>query len=207
MDFPSVLLESLRKRFPSYGRGDAASSIEALRRALVRLTEGELDGKPLSAEAAVAYVRQKIELARVEYATREKKYIPHFQSWLNKRAYLSSASEQPYPASMEDAISILELYPTVMAVDVKTHLPVLRIIDAHIDFYRATHGASAVSFIRQRVARYRECVSRWPESELTFVPSPDKFFRERRYEQDDKFWIRTPRGFEAERGQILRVLQ
>ena len=208
IELPPVLLTSLRKGFPHYGRGDAASSTEALRKALVRLTEGERDGSPLSAEAAVAFLRGKIEEAKREYAGRDKKYVPHFQTWLNQSRYLSSAIEQPPPPNLKDAIDILALYPTIVHVDVKTHMPVLRIIDDHIRFYTGTHGSAAASYIRQRVYRYAECVAKWPESEIQFIPGADKFFRERRYEQDESRWKREFRnGYQAERAQLTRLVQ
>jgi hypothetical protein len=205
--FPVVLLDSLRKRFPFYSRGTPAGAMKALRGALDRLTQGELDGRPLSAEAAAAFLRGKIELARAEFGSRDKKYVPHFQSWLNGRRYLATTPADT-PKNLEEAVSILACYPTVIAVDVQAHIAVLQVIDQLIEFTRATHGVAAASYIRQRVMRYRELVSRWPSEELQFVPSPLKFFRERRHENDERFWQRTPKnGYESERSQLARLVQ
>lgn len=206
--FPDVLLDSLRKRYPFYGRGTPAGAIGALRGALDRLTQGELDGKPLPAEAAAAFLRGKIDQARIEFAGREKRFVPHFQSWLNSRRYLSTATEAPPPENLQEAIDILAIYPTIQHVDIKTHMPVLRVIDDAVRFYQATHGSAAAAYIRQRVYRYAECVAKWPDGELQFIPGADKWFRERRYEQDESRWKREFRnGYEADRAQITRLIQ
>lgn len=205
--FPPALLDGLRKRYPHYGRGTPAGALKALRCALVRLTEGELDGKPLAPEEAAAFLRGKIEQARIEFAGREAKFIPHFQSWLNSRHYLSTAIEAPPPDNLQSAIEILALYPTVQHVDVKMHMPVLRIIDEHVKFYEATHGSAAAAYIRQRVYRYAECVGKWPEHEKQFVPGAERFFRERRYEQSEDRWARTAAaGYQSERAQLQRIM-
>ncbi len=205
--FPEVLLDSLRKRFPHYGRGTPAGAMKALRGALDRLTQGELGGAPLSAEAAVVFLRGKVERARGEFSGRDKKYVPHFQTWLNGRRYLVTEVEEPLPPNLQAAIEILGIYPTIQHVDVKLHMPVLRVIDDQIRFYQATHGSAAALYIRQRVHRYAECVARWPEGELQFIPGAAKWFRERRYEQREDLWQRTAKtSFQSERAQLQRIM-
>jgi hypothetical protein len=125
---------------------------------------------------------------------------------LNGRRYLLT-EQLPPPENLEEAISILACYPTIAAVDVDAYMPVLRIISAHIEYLAPTHGSAAASYIRVRTLRFAECVNRWPEGESQFIPGADKFFRERRYEQDERHWIRTKKaGFESERNQLASLV-
>jgi hypothetical protein len=207
--FPPVLLTSLRRTWPHYGRGNAAGALEALRVALIRLTEGEGEGTPISAEAAVLFLRRKIELARVEFAGRDKKYVPHLQSWLNGRRYLA-ATPQETPKNLEDAISILGCYPNVEVKPwaLNPWMPVLQLIDDQIKFLQQTHGAAAASFIRVRVNRFAELYRRWPDEERQFLPGVRKFFEEQRWNHDERTWVRTPKaGFQSERAQLTRLVQ
>lgn len=157
---------------------------------------------------AIAFLRIHLAEASRSMYGREKKYVPHLTTFLNQSRYLVTASVEA-PPNLAEAIDILKLYPGVVVEDsaYQVHLPVLRVIDSHIDFYKATHGAAAASYIRQRVFRYAECVAKWDSSELQYVPNPMKFFQERRYEQPDSRWERKPaQGFGAERQQIDRLV-
>jgi hypothetical protein len=202
--YPEVLLDSLRKAYP-HPRNRKAE-ILALRKTLDRLVQGETDGKAMSTEAAVAFLRTRLEEARQAFSLRSKAFTPHLSTFLNQRRYLRVQSAE-VPENLEDAISILSCYPTVAAVDVDAHMPALRVIDEHIKYLRATHGSAAASYIRQRTIRFAECVAKWPDGESQFIPGADKFFKERRYEQPESLWVRTPKaGFESERAQLARIM-
>lgn len=177
----------------------------AIRKALDRLVGGET-GKPMPPEEALTFLRSRIVEARQSFVGRERRFTPHLSTYLNGRRYLQTESLPP-PANLEEAISILACYPTIAAVDVDAYMPVLRIISAHIEYLAPTHGSAAASYIRVRTLRFAECVNRWPDGESQFIPGADKFFRERRYEQSEKFWERTPaNGFQSERQQLASLV-
>ena len=202
--FPDVAIEALRKIFP-FPRAKAAE-MKCLRATLERLTQGEADGKPMNPQEALTYLREKMAAAGMALVGRERRFCPHLTTWLNGRRYLTPTL--PPPANLEEAIGILECYPGITVVDVEAHMPVLRVLDAHLDYLRPTHGAAAASYLRTRTLRYAEIVERWPTADLQFVPSPLKFFKERRYEQDPRRWERNPaNGFQSEREQLTRLLQ
>lgn len=202
--YPEVLLDSLRKAYP-HPRNRKAE-ILALRRTLDRLVQGEADGRTMTVEVAVAFLRVRLEEARKSFSMRSKAFTPHLSTYLNRRQYLRTDSPD-VPENLEDSISVLACYPTIVAVDVDAHMPVLKVIDAHIKYLGATHGSAAASYMRQRTIRFAECVARWEAGELQFVPNPLKWFQERRYESDEKFWQRTPKaGYESERAQLARIM-
>jgi hypothetical protein len=201
--FPLVAIESIRLIFP-YPRNRKLELV-CVHKTLERLVQGET-GSPMTPVEAITYLRGRLEVAKVAFAGRAKAYTPHLTSYLNGRRYLATLPQET-PKNLEDAVSILACYPTVIAVDVQAHIAVLQVIGELIEFTRATHGAAATSYIRQRVARYRELVSRWPTDQIQYVPSPEKFFRERRHEQPDRMWERTPKnGYQSEREQIARIM-
>ncbi len=204
-EWPIVALEAIRKLYPR--KVSKKAEMIALAKALQRISDGEVDGSHRTIEESISYMRERIAEAADILSPREEKYIPHLATYLNQRRYLTPTL--PPPANLEDAISILACYPTVTEVDIKAHMPVLRVLDEHCRYLQATHGGNAAaSYIRTRTIRYAECVRRWPESEMQFVPSPLKWFTERRYEQDEKWWVRTTaNGFQGERDQISRLLQ
>jgi hypothetical protein len=202
-DYPDVTLDALRKLFPH--PRNRKNELKCLRSALDRLVQGEADGKPMSAEDALAFLRGKLAEAGETLKSREKKFTPHLSTFLNQRRYLTVTI--PPPANLEEAISVLACYPTITTVDVDAHLPVLRLISDQIDGLRLSHGEAAASYMRVRTIRYSECVNRWPSGETQFIPGADKWFRERRYEQDPRHWERIQRnGYEAEREQIARLV-
>ena len=203
--WPDVVCESIRKPYPH--PRDKKTEMAAVRRTLDRLCAGELDGEPMAPQAAIAFLREKVEGAAELFYGREKKFVPHLTTYLNQSRYLKTETTE-LPQNLEEAMSILKLYPgiSVHDVDVQSHLPVLKVIDAHIEYYKATHGAAAASFIRQRVFRFAECVAKWSEQEYQYIPNPMKFFGERRYEwPDSRYSRKAPTGYEAERQQIHRV--
>jgi hypothetical protein len=197
--YPEVALDAIRRPFP-FPRSRKLELV-AVRKALDRLVQGET-GTPMSPQEAVTYLRGRTEAAKAALAGREKRHTPHLTTWLNGRRYLS-VTPQETPDNLEEAISVLSCYPTITTVDVDAHMPILKIIDQHIEYWRATHGAAAASYLRQRTHRYAEIVARWPREDLQFVPNPLRWFTERRYEQRDELWERTPKsGFESERSRL-----
>ena len=201
--FPEVAIESLRKIFP-YPRNRKLELV-CVYKTLERLVQGET-GSPMTPAEAVTYLRGRLEIAATALAGRAKKFTPHLTSYLNGRKYLTTAPPET-PKNLEDAISVLACYPTITTVDVDAHMPILKIIDQHIEYWRATHGAAAASYLRQRTMRYAELVARWPPGESQFIPGADKWFRERRYEQREDLWVRTAKtGFESERAQLQRIM-
>ena len=197
--FPEPAIEAIRRGFP-FPRSKKLEMV-AVRKALDRLVQGET-GTPMTPQEAITYLRSRVEAGAQALAGRSKAYIPHLTTWVNQRRYLASMPQET-PKNLEDAISVLSCYPTITTVDVDAHMPILKVIDQHIEYWRATHGAEAASFLRQRTHRYAEIVARWPEGELQFVPNPLRWFTERRYEQDDRLWQRTPKaGFESERSRL-----
>lgn len=201
--WPLVALEPIRNLFP-YPR-NRKIELDAMCRALDRLCAGEKSGMKMGAEDAMDFLSCSVYAASQELANREKKYTPHFSTWLNQSRYL--VRTEPLPENLDDAISILACYPTVTQVDLKTHMGVLRVIDNNIQMLAATHGTAAASYIRTRTFRFAECVRRWPEEEMKFIPGVEKFFRERRYEQHERFWTRNQNnGYQSERAQLLRIL-
>lgn len=203
--YPEVLLDSLRKAYP-HPRARKAE-IACLRKTLDRLTQGEADGRVMAPEEAVAFLRAKLEEARQSFAGRSKAFTPHLTTFLNQRRYLR-VQPPDVPENLEDAISVLACYPTIPEVDVDAHMPVLKVIDAHLQFLRATHGQAAASYMRQRTMRFAEIVARWPSGEAQFIPGPLKWFQERRYEQREELWIRNAKTawFELERSQLHRIM-
>jgi len=68
-----------------------------------------------------------------------------------------------------------------------------------------TMGDNAFGYLLARVKLYAYHVSQWPQHELQYVPNAKRWFDERRYQQDEKFWQRVGTGFAAEREQIRRI--
>jgi hypothetical protein len=203
--FPDVAIEALRRLFP-HPRAKQAE-MKCLRATLGRLVQGEVDGSPKTPQEAIAYLREKLAEAAQALTCREKRFTPHLTTWLNGRRYLTPTL--PPPANLEDAISILACYPTITEVDIDAHMPILRVIDEHCRYLETTHGSAAASYIRTRTLRFAECVARWPSTDLQFIVSPLRFFKERRYEQRDDLWVRhaTANNFQSERDQLSRLLQ
>lgn len=201
--FPDVAIDAIRKAFPH--PRNRKLELVCVHKTLERLVQGET-GSPMTPAEAVSYLRGRLEVAALELGGRAKAYTPHLTTFLNGRRYLATMPQET-PKNLEEAISILACYPTVIAVDLQAHVAILQVIDQLIEFTRATHGAAAASYIRTRTMRYRELVSKWPVEELQFVPNPLKFFRERQFERDEKFWVRTPKnGFASERAQLQRIM-
>lgn len=206
--FPEIVVESIRNLYPLHKKKPAEQ--QRIRQALGRIMIGEIDCKPRTAEEAVAYLREKTAEARSMMYGRERKFIPHATTFFHQSRYLALVHAE-IPANLEDAVTILQCYPGMgkdqwTAKDVSAHMPVLKLIDEHIRFLQATHGSAAASYIRSRIIRYSECVSKWPQNEMQFMPRVERFIKERRYEQHEKFWARNPAaGFTAERDQLRRL--
>lgn len=201
--YPPAAVDSIRRSYLHLRKKGAEET--AIRKALDRLVQSET-GKPMTPEDAIAFLRSRVFEARQAFAGREKMYVPHLTTYLNQRRYLVVA-QLPPPENLEDAVSILGCYPTITAVDVDAHMGILRVIASHIDYLKPTHGSAAASYIRTRTLRFAEIVNRWPAEEMQFIPGADRFFKERRYEQDERHWVRTAKsGFESERQQLQRVI-
>lgn len=201
--FSDAAIESIRKSF--VWLRDKKCEYRAIRAALHRLLDGET-GKNMEPEEALTFLRGRVVELRQSYTGREKKFTPHLATVLNGRRYLT-VDVGPPPANLEDAITILACYPTITAVDVDAHMPILRVIDEHCRYLQATHGQAAASYIRTRTLRFAECVRKWPMEDYGFIPGPLKWFKERRYEQADHFWERkATSGFAGEREQLLRIV-
>lgn len=201
--WPAVAIAAIRQSYPR--KKEKKRELVAIEKALDRLVQGER-GEAMVPADAVAFLRRRVANAKHSFAGREQKHIPHLTTFLNQSRYLTTTKEQP-PPNLADAISILSCYPTVTEVDVDAWMPVLRVIDAHVEFYKATHGTAAASFLRTRAMRYAELVARWPDTEKQFIPGPMKWFTERRYEQSESLWQRTPaNGFQSERDQLSRII-
>lgn len=200
--YPSAAIDSIRRSYIWLRK--KADEERAIRKALDRLVQGET-GKPMEPEQAISFLRSRVAEERQIIAGREKKFCAHLTTFLSGRRYLA-VEQLPPPENLEEAISILACYPTITVVDVDAYMPVLRIIDEHIRYLIPTHGQAAASYIRTRTARFAECVERWPDGEAQFIPGADKFFRERRYEQSERLWVRTQKsGFQSEREQCARI--
>ncbi len=201
--FPEAAIEAIRHPYPF--KRNRKAEVLAIRKALSRLVAGE-KGEPMTPVEAVTLLQASTMAAKEAFADREKRFTPHLSTYMNGRRYLTPT--MPPPANLEEAIGILTCYPTITEVDVQAHMPVLRIIDEHLRYLQATHGSAAASYMRTRTLRFAECVQRWPSGEMQFVPGADKVFRERRYEQDERFWNRNQaNGFQSEREQLSRLLQ
>jgi len=201
--FNDVVVESIRRSYIWLRK--KSDEYRAIRKALDRLVQGET-GKAMTPEEAITFLRSRVVEARQSFAGRERKFTPHLTSYLNGRRYLH-VDALPPPENLEEVISILGCYPTITAVDVEAHMPILRVLDEHVRYLEATHGSAAASYIRTRTIRFAECVAKWPDSERQFVPGPMKWFKERRYEQDSRHWERTaPNGFQSERDQLSSLI-
>lgn len=201
--FPEVAIESIRRSYLFLRQKKA--EVAAIRKALDRLVVGET-GKGMSPEEAITFLRSRVVEARQSFVNRTKAFTPHLSTYLNQRRYLRVNIAEPLE-SIEDAVSILACYPNITSVDIDAHMPILRIIDEHCKYLRATHGSAAASYIRTRTIRFAECVKKWPDADMQFVPGPMKFFKERRYEQHERTWTRAaPNGFQSERDQLSSLI-
>lgn len=204
--WPLVAVEAIYKPYPRKAGKERA--LTSIRKALDRIARGEIDGKPRTQEEAITFLRNASHEARKLMYVRQSQHIPHPSTYFNGSRYLRNA-EQEIPESLEECISILSAYPSVRvdAMNVDSHMPVLRIIGECIECLQDTHGKAAASYIRQRVYRFAELVARWPSEEMQFLPGPTKFFSEKRYEWPDSRFVRkAASGFEAERSQLLRIV-
>lgn len=204
--WPEVAVEAIYRPYPR--KSAKGKALEAIRKALDRIASGEIDGKPRTAEEAITFLRNASDEARQMMYGRQSQHIPHPATYFNGRRYLRKANEE-IPKALEDCISILNAYPSVSvdAINVDSHMPVLRIIGRCIECLHDTHGTAAASYIRQRVYRFTELTARWDPSEMQFIPGAKRFFEEKRYEwPDSRFTRKAASGFEAERSQLLRIV-
>ena len=62
-------------------------------------------------------------------------------------------------------------------------------------------------YLSERTVLYRDAVSTWPAEDLQFVPRPEKWYEECRYEQPEDSWKRKPvNGYQQEREQLQRLV-
>lgn len=204
--WPEVAVEAIYKPYPR--KMGKKRALESIRKALDRIALGEIDGKPRTREEAIAFLRQAADEAHRMMYGRLSQHIPHPSTFFNGSRYLRTAIHD-IPESLDECISILSAYPNVHvdAINVDSHMPVLRIISDCIEGLVPTHGSAAASYIRQRVYRIAELVARWPSEEMQFLPGAKRFFEEKRYEwPDSRFQRKAANGFEAERSQLLRIV-
>lgn len=205
-----VTVESIRKCYSPLRK--KAEEHKSIRQALDRIVAGEIDGQPRTQEEAIAYLRAKCAEAKIMMSGRERQYIPHLTTYLNQMRYLRQGmNEVAPPEELNEAITILQAYPRIPQdwgpKQLESYMGILRVIDEHIRYLKATHGAAAASYIRTRTMRFAECVKRWSEEDQQFIPGPIKFFAERRYEQSEQLWNRKAvNNFESEREQIRRII-
>jgi hypothetical protein len=100
----------------------------------------------------------------------------------------------------------------VIADSVQSFLPALKAIDCALDSMEKRHRQPAENCerrLKSRTELYAMAVKQWPPADLQFVPNPQKWFSEQRYEHDEQSWQRNSGsgGFEAERDQISRLVQ
>ena len=210
--WPESTVESVYKLYP---RKDAKpEAIRRIREALDRICNGEIDSAPRTKEQAVAYLRQRVDDCRQQFACREKKMIPMMSTWLNQSRYLRKPSDQNLckswtPARTKNALDILRAYPKQSAVgyeDLDAIAPMLAAIDKCLVDLDHKYGDSAWTYLMGRVETYAKCVATWPQADLQFVPNALRWFNERRYVQDEKYWQRTGNGYSAEREQVQRII-
>lgn len=203
---PEPTLLSLYAAYPR--KTGRKQTLPKLAEALERISQGEIDGAPRTEAEAVTWLRERIDTFRLEVAGREERFIPHMTTWLNRRRYLRTEKTEEMPKRLEVCVAVLAMYPKMptqehIAQNVASFLPGLNAIDRCI----AGQPASFVEYLGERVATYAFHVSRWPQAELQYVPSPQRWFSERRFEQHEQLWIRSvPAGYEQERAQVKRLL-
>lgn len=206
-EWPGVVVEAIYMAYPRK-KGSKPKSLESIRKALDRIASGEIDGQGRAPADAIYFLRQKTDEARRELFGRLSQFIPYATTYYNQSRYLRR-EEKYVPDALGECKLILETYPgvKVSAANLDAHMPVLKIIDGCIRGLKASKGDAAASYIRQRVFRFAECVSKWPEEDMQYLPGPAKFFSEGRYEQHERHWTRKPvADFGSEREQLRRIL-
>lgn len=208
MPINETVLVSIYSVYPRHeSRKDALASIE---KALMRICEGEIDGKPRSEAEAIEYLRQRTFEARVALGSREKKYIPHPTSYFNQARYLIEQPKNVLPEDLDSCAEILSLYPGAPSLD-----SILLHPDSYIRPLLAVERAlssigfspdARVAYLRARTRLYYGCVAQWPPEDRRFIPNAERWFNERRFEQDESAWRRNAGpDYHAERDQIRRL--
>jgi hypothetical protein len=219
--YPESVLLSIYNQYPRKTGRPAA--LKRIAEALDRICMGEIDGSPRTTAEAIEFLRMKTEEARRQMGAREQKFIPHFATYLHQRRYLrvTPAQAAEMPKRLKACVRILALYPKmpglqVLSDRVEAFVPALNAIDKALERIeenplRAGFGKpeeQAEKFLTSRVALYRDAVSLWPVEELQYVPNPQKWFDEQRFNHDEATWGRQPNnGFSVERDQLKRILQ
>ena len=207
MTWPEPTLLSIYKACPR--RTGRAAALKAIAGALDRIAACEIDGQPRTPEEAVAFLRQRTDAFCAEMAGREPKFIPHPSTFFNQpQRYLRTNAPETLPTRLDLCCTILALYHQMPAKEqiernVAAFLPHLNAIEAVV----SGQSAKFVEYLAGRVALYAFCVSKWPAAELQFVPGAQRWFGERRFEQDEQQWSRSgPVGYEQERNQVKRLI-
>ena len=203
-DWPYVTLQSIYVLYPN--KQDRRKSIQRIREALIRICEGEIDGKPRTMQESVDFLRQKTHEACTAFYGREKKWIPHSTTWFNQSKYLTpNAPPEELPNQLEACVNVLSVYPgqpnqKSIRSDVKAFLPTLKSIDKALE-------SIPLLDLMKRVKLFRDCVLEWPKEELRYVPAARRWFEEQRWNQPEELWRRnTGSGYEDERSQLGRIL-
>jgi hypothetical protein len=208
--YPDSVIVSIYNAYPR--KCNRKEALRRIREALDRICAGEIDGMPRSPAQAIEFLRERTGAARKEFSVREKHFIPHMTTWLHGSRYLRSAPPIEMPKGLQTCIKILALYPKMpgevdIAVNPEAFLPALIAIDKALDRLDKSKE-SPLGYLVRRVMTYAMHVSQWPESDLQYVPSPQKWFGECRYEHAESTWQRqSANGFGQERDQLKRLLQ
>lgn len=207
MIWPDSTLVSIYKAYPRQENRKAA--LLRIGEALDRICAGEIDSKPRTPEEAVEWLRARTNEAMVEMGSRERRWIPHPTTWFHQSRYLRTKMQEDLPANLGDCIKILAEYPLQPSADKiasnpTPFLPALKAIGKALDEHCGTNAAQ----LMMMTSMYAVYVSRWPKQDLQFVPSPKRWYEEKRYEQDPILWQRKSGtiNYTAERDQVKRVL-
>lgn len=208
MILPDPVLLSIYNLFPR--KADRKRALQEIGLALDRISQGEIDGSPRTAEEAISYLRQKTTEAAAELGGREAKWIPMPSTWFHQSRYLRVEKHEELPANLESCIAILALYPNSpsqanIRANVKAFMPALGAISKAV---AGLMPQDAVEWLSKRTAMYAGCVAAWPKEDLQYVPSPKRWFEESRFARDERTWVRNrPASYHQEREQIRRLLQ
>ncbi len=218
-EIPESVLLSIYNAYPR--RTGRPAALKRIREALDRICGGEIDGAPRTQAEAIEFLRTKVEEARVRMGAREQKFIPHMATWLHQRRYLrvTLAQAAEMPKRLKTCVRILALYPKMPGINVLSDrvaafVPALNAIDKALERMEENPlrvgpvrpEERAEVYLSERTALYRDAVSTWPAEDLQFVPRPEKWYSECRYEQPEESWKKkTIVNYETERNQILRI--
>jgi hypothetical protein len=196
---------------------DRKRGIVRICQALTRIANGEIDGKPRSAEESIAYLRERTEVARAKYAGRSKEYIPHVATFYHQRRYLSLKAVVTLDGISNDrimmAVNILSQFPGIGPIpmdDLQPLAPLLLIVDNELEQLRHNRqlAGGAYEYLLGKTRDYAAAVATWRSEDQQYVSSPEKWYALKRYRQPKARWRRdNSSGWQAEREQVARVIR